>query len=213
MYLDGVASETLNQQGDNRTVALNVDVDSVDQFQVITSVPPAEYMGAGAENYTMKSGSAAVPRRRARPHSQHRLRYLHLLPEAGNRHQHLPPPSIARRRQTPAGTQGVQHTDEFSAYGGGFIPHTGKKLFFFLAYDKFHGRSGISVNFTTIPTALEEQGDFTELNPSNVNTLTAGGFTGVVREPLGRRPTSPSCTIPCPTLAPEAPAPGLLFKA
>ena len=57
LYLDGVPSETLNQQGDNRTVALNVDVDSVDQFQVITSVPPAEYMGAGAENYTMKSGT------------------------------------------------------------------------------------------------------------------------------------------------------------
>jgi hypothetical protein len=56
LYLDGVPSETINQQGDNRTVALNVSLEAVDQFQVLTGVPPVEYMGAGASNYTMKSG-------------------------------------------------------------------------------------------------------------------------------------------------------------
>jgi len=56
LYLDGVPSETINQQGDNRTVALSMSVEAVDQFQITTSVPPAEYMGAGASNYTMKSG-------------------------------------------------------------------------------------------------------------------------------------------------------------
>ncbi len=33
-----------------------MSVEAVDQFQVLSSTPPAEYMGAGAENFTMKSG-------------------------------------------------------------------------------------------------------------------------------------------------------------
>ena len=47
---------TVNQQGDNRVVSLSMSVEAVDQFQVLTSTPPAEYMGAGAMNFTMKSG-------------------------------------------------------------------------------------------------------------------------------------------------------------
>jgi len=183
LYLDGVPSETLNQQGDNRTVALNVDVDSVDQFQVITSVPPAEYMGAGAENFTMKSGTL-----------QFHGGVLDLIrntafdtftfsqKQATVTNASAPFDCAAAQSPCPA-PKNVEHTDEFSTWGGGYIPHTGKKLFFFLAYDKFHGRSGTSVNFTTIPTALEEQGDFTELNSANVNALTAGGFTGVIGDP------------------------------
>jgi hypothetical protein len=182
LYLDGVASETLNQQGDNRTVALNVDVDSVDQFQVITSVPPAEYMGAGAENYTMKSGTL-----------QFHGGVLDLIrntafdtftftqKQATVTNASAPFDCPAAKSPCPA-PKNIEHTDEFSAWGGGYIPHTGKKLFFFLAYDKFHGRSGTSVNFTTIPTALEEQGDFTELN-QNPNALPGGGLTGVTGDP------------------------------
>ena len=49
-------AETVSQQGDNRLVSLTMSVDAVDQFQMVTSTPPAEYMGAGAENFTMKSG-------------------------------------------------------------------------------------------------------------------------------------------------------------
>ena len=56
LYLDGMPAETVSQQGDNRLVSLTMSVDAVDQFQVVTSTPPAEYMGAGAENFTMKSG-------------------------------------------------------------------------------------------------------------------------------------------------------------
>jgi hypothetical protein len=56
LYIDGMPAETVSQQGDNRIVSEGMDLDSVDQFQVVTSSPPAEYMGAGAENFTMKSG-------------------------------------------------------------------------------------------------------------------------------------------------------------
>jgi hypothetical protein len=182
LYLDGVPSETLNQQGDNRTVALNVDVDSVDQFQVITSVPPAEYMGAGAENYTMKSGTLQfhggvldLIRNTAFDTFTFTQKQA-TITNAAN-----PIDCPAAQSPCPA-PKSVEHTDEFSAFGGGYIPHTGKKVFFFLAYDKFHGRSGTSVNFTTIPTALEEQGDFTELN-QNPNALPGGGLTGVTGDP------------------------------
>ena len=56
LYLDGMPAETINQQGDNRPVSLSMSVDAVEQFQVVTSTPPAEYQGAGAANFTMKSG-------------------------------------------------------------------------------------------------------------------------------------------------------------
>jgi len=182
LYLDGVPSETLNQQGDNRTVALNVDVDSVDQFQVITSVPPAEYMGAGAENFTMKSGGLQfhgsvldLVRNTAFD------TFAFATKDVTVTHTSYPFDCSAAASPCPS-PKGIEHTDEFSAAGGGYIPHTGKKLFFFLAYDKFHGRQGTTVNLTTIPTALEEQGDFTELN-QNVNALPGGGLTGVLGDP------------------------------
>jgi hypothetical protein len=56
LYLDGMPATTVNQQGDNRVVGLSMSIEAVDQFQVLTSTPPAEYMGAGAMNFTMKSG-------------------------------------------------------------------------------------------------------------------------------------------------------------
>jgi Carboxypeptidase regulatory-like domain len=56
LYIDGMPAETINQQGDNRIVSQGIDLDAVDQFQVVTSTPPAEYSGAGALNFTMKSG-------------------------------------------------------------------------------------------------------------------------------------------------------------
>src|SRR5208283_1787943 len=56
LYVDGMPAETVSQQGDNRLVSLAMDIDAVDQFQMVTSTPPAEYQGAGAENFTMKSG-------------------------------------------------------------------------------------------------------------------------------------------------------------
>ena len=182
LYLDGVPSETLNQQGDNRTVALNVDVDAVDQFQVVTSVPPAEYMGAGAENYTMKSGGLQFHGSVSdfiRNTALDTFTFSQKQATVTNASDPIDCPAAQSPCPAP---KSVEHTNEFSAVGGGYIPHTGKKLFFFIAYDKLHGRSGTAVNFTTIPTALEEQGDFTELNQSPT-ALPGGGLTGIAGDP------------------------------
>ncbi|MGD0903756.1 MAG: carboxypeptidase-like regulatory domain-containing protein, partial [Terracidiphilus sp.] len=40
LYVDGMPAETVSQQGDNRLVSEAMDLDSVDQFQVLTSTPP-----------------------------------------------------------------------------------------------------------------------------------------------------------------------------
>lgn len=47
VYMDGIPTTTSNQQGDNRVVANGVPVESVDQLQIISSGPSAEYQGAG----------------------------------------------------------------------------------------------------------------------------------------------------------------------
>jgi len=47
LYVEGMPAETVTQQGDNRLVSLTMTWTAVDQFQIITSAPPAEYIGAG----------------------------------------------------------------------------------------------------------------------------------------------------------------------
>jgi hypothetical protein len=185
LYLDGVSTETLNQQGDNRTVALNVDVDAVDSMQVITSVPPAEYTGAGAENITLKSGTlhyhgqvVEIIRNTAFDTFTFSQKQSTVTAASAPFDCHVAAPGTC-----PA-PKAVEHTSEFSAAGGGYIPHTGKKVFFFIAYDRFHGRSGTTPNFTTIPTALEEAGDFTQLNQPTT-AITPTGLAGVGGDPSG----------------------------
>ena len=56
VYVDGIPTTVSNMQGDNRVVSLSIPVESVDQMQVVTSGPSAEYQGAGAISLTTKSG-------------------------------------------------------------------------------------------------------------------------------------------------------------
>jgi hypothetical protein len=193
LYLDGMPAETINQQGDNRVVSESLDVDAVDQFQVITSTPPAEYMGAGAENFTMKSGGL-------KPHGQISdfvrntifdawsftgkwATLTGINPATGAAYTACN--AIATTvtvgsnviNQGPRATcqpKAVEHRNELSASFGWKVPHTGDKLFFFVAYDKFHARAGAAYSTFTLPTTLMRAGDFTELN-GGVGT---GGLSG-----------------------------------
>ena len=67
---------TANQQGDNRVVSNSIPVEAIDQFQVLTSVPGAEYQGAGAMNFTIKSGGQSLPRHGRGLRPQHDLRHV-----------------------------------------------------------------------------------------------------------------------------------------
>jgi hypothetical protein len=159
LYLDGVPSETINQQGDNRTVALNMSLEAVDQFQVLTGVPPVEYMGAGASNYTMKSGGHQY-------HGQVSDFIRNTVLDAWQFSQKEATVKNAAGQTVPA-PKNVEHANELSASVGGRVPHTGNKLFFFVAYDKYHSRLNDTPGQLTIPTLSEEMGDFSALADAN----------------------------------------------
>jgi hypothetical protein len=173
LYLDGVPSETINQQGDNRTVSLSMSLEAVDQFQVLTSVPPAEYMGAGASNYTMKSGGQQY-------HGQVSDFIRNTVLDAWQFSQKEATVKNAAGATIPA-PKNVEHANELSASGGGRVPHTGDKLFFFFAYDKYHSRLNDTPGQVTIPTTPELQGDFSQLADAN-------------NDPIIYDPASNSCT-------------------
>jgi len=188
LYLDGVPSETINQQGDNRTVSLSMSVEAVDQFQLTTSVPPAEYMGAGSSNYTMKSGGNKY-------HGQVSDFVRNTILDAWTFTQKEATVKNAAGATVPA-PKNVEHADELSASVGGHVPHTGNKVFWFFAYDRYHSRLNDAPSQTTIPTALEEQGDFTEElgSPGSGLTGTSAPNTAYIFDPLSNSCTGGVCT-------------------
>jgi hypothetical protein len=159
VYIDGIPVTTINQQGDNRVVSNALPVESIDQFQVITSTPDAEYQGAGIINFSLKSGS----------------RQYHGSFAGYVRARAFDAWSYASKDATCVNAAGIttqcakpdEHQSEFVASGGGAIPFMRKHGFFYVSYDKFHGRSGINPSYLTIPTALMRLGNFSELLPAN----------------------------------------------
>jgi hypothetical protein len=206
LYIDGMPAETINQQGDNRLVSQGVDLDAVDQFQVVTSTPPAEYSGAGALNFTMKSGgnkyhgqASYFIRNTAFDTWGFTQKWQTLPgtdPATGVAYPTCSPVATTVNSKTyaPRGTcqpKGAEHQGELSLTFGGHVPHTGNKVFFFFAYDRFHSRRGANPANFTIPTPLMIQGDFTELNVG----ASGGGLTGTGanNKPLIYDPTSNVC--------------------
>jgi Carboxypeptidase regulatory-like domain/TonB dependent receptor len=198
LYLDGIPAETINQQGDTRLVGLNVSVDAVDQFQVITSIPPVEYTGAGALNFTMKSGGT-------RYHGQISDYVRNTVFDSWSFTNKWVPKlgstlaqCIASSNRSLCQSKPFEHQNEFSASVGGNVPYTHDKLFFFAAYDLYHGNgpgSG-SPAFYTVPTPLMRQGDFTELNGNPGNGLTGTGSNnpGIIYDPRTNSCAGSVCT-------------------
>ncbi len=183
LYLDGMPATTVNQQGDNRVVSLSMSVEAVDQFQVLTSTPPAEYMGAGAMNFTMKSGGLKY-------HGQISdfLRNTAFDSWCFTCKAATVKNAAGATIQAP---KSVEHQNELSVSAGGVVPFTHDKLFFFFAYDKYHQRTGANPALYNIPSEAMLAGDFTELN-GNVG---GGGRTGTGADnpPILYDPTSNSC--------------------
>jgi hypothetical protein len=187
LYLEGMPATTVNQQGDNRVVSLSMSVEAVDQFQVLTSTPPAEYMGAGAMNFSMKSGGMkyhgkiADYVRNTVFDSWGFTSKWSTITNSQNQLQYAPKP--------------VEHQNEFSMSFGGVVPKTHDKMFFFVAYDKYHNRKGGSPSLYTIPTTAMLSGDFTELN-GNVGSggLSGTGTTAATNRAILYDPTSNKCT-------------------
>lgn len=163
-YIDGIPATPPSQTDDNRTVQLGMPMDAVDQFSVVTSGASAQYQGLGSESYTVKSGTSAL-------HGQVQAFVRNTAFDAWD--------YFAKGQTTNAVVNGVatkvpapkpsEHQDEldFSAGGPIYIPHivNGRdKLFFFGSYTKYHQTTGVNPSFVSVPTTLERQGNFTELN-------------------------------------------------
>ncbi|MFZ1940058.1 MAG: carboxypeptidase regulatory-like domain-containing protein [Terracidiphilus sp.] len=188
LYLDGMPAETVSQQGDNRLVSLSMSVDAVDQFQVLSSTPPAEYMGAGAENFTMKSGGQQY-------HGQASDFVRNTAFDAWSFTNKWATIKNALGQTIPA-PKPPEHQNELSLSVGGVVPHTAKKLFFFVAYDKFHDRYVQQPSLYTMPTTLEAQGNFTELNGAIGTGLTGTGSNNpaIIYDPATTACTGSVCT-------------------
>jgi hypothetical protein len=147
LYLDGLPAQTVSQQGDNRLVSQAVTVDAIDQIQVVTSTPPVEYAGAGASNFTMKSGGLAY----------------HGSVKDFIRNTSLDSWPFVKTSVGGKLVKPVDHQNELAVTFGGHVPGT-KRVFFFFAYDRYHNRTQKNSTGYTIPSVLQRQGDFTELN-------------------------------------------------
>jgi hypothetical protein len=180
LYLDGVPSETINQQGDNRTVSLSMSLEAVDQFQVLTSTQPAEYMGAGASNYTMKSGGQKY-------HGQVSDFLRNTVLDAWQFSQKVATVKTVTGATVPA-PKNVEHGNELSASAGGHVPHTANKVFFFAAFDKYHSRLNDPPSPLTIPTTAMESGDFSALSDGGKNDIP------IIFDPLSNTCSASGCT-------------------
>src|SRR5258705_3325007 len=159
LYIDGMPAETINQQGDNRLVSQGIDLDAVDQFQVVTSTPPAEYSGAGALNFTMKSGGNKYHGQASYfvrntvfdtwGFTQKWQQQNGINPATGVAYPTCSPvattttsggQTITNAPRAGCQPKGAEHQGVLSLTFGGRVPHTGNKVFFFFAYDRFHSR-------------------------------------------------------------------------
>jgi len=172
VYIDGIPVTTINQQGDNRVVSNSLPVESIDQFQVVTSSPDAEYQGAGLINFSLKSGGSQY----------HGTLATYVRARAFDAWSYASKDAMCPNAAgvTVQCAKPDEHQSEYVASGGGPIPFMRKHGFFYFSYDKYHGRAGINPNYLTIPTALMRQGNFSELSvpiydpTTNGNCVTVG---------------------------------------
>ena len=167
VYLDGIPTTTSDQQGDNRTISNSIPVEAVDQLQVVTSSPSAEYQGAGAINFTTKSGG-----------DKYHGTIADFIRNTAFDTWGFTPPAATKLNSAgqfvPAGKP-VEHQNEFVGSVGGPVPFTRHKGFFFFAYDKYHGRNGVNPAQETVPTTQMTQGDFSQLLGTDPMTHLANG--------------------------------------
>ncbi len=159
VYVDGLPTTTSNQQSDNRVISNGIPVESVEQLQIISSGPSAEYQGAGAIGFSIKTGGQQY-------HGQAvdfvRNTAFDTWGFAGN--QQLTYAIVNGSLQQIPTRKPVEHQNELSVAVGGPIKYTRGKGFFFVNYDKFHGRTGVTPAQYTVATPLMTKGDFTDLN-------------------------------------------------
>ena len=142
VYLDGIPLTTISQIGDNRPIFNVVPFEGIDQVGALTSGQSVEYQGAGSVNYSMKTGT-----------NQYHGTVADFVRNTifdtwGFTAINATTKKLVNGVITtvPAGKP-VDHQNELAASFGGpvripYLFNGHDKLFFFVAYDKAHGRSG-----------------------------------------------------------------------
>jgi hypothetical protein len=149
VYIDGFPQTSIYEQGDPRYVSNTISVEAVDQFQVITNNPPAEYQGVGLENYVVKSGTNTW-------HGSVFDIYRNTNLDTWGFYA---PAAI-----NPAVGHAIKPQEHQSEYGVALNgPIRKDKIFFMGTYDGFYYHKDNNPTYTTIPTLLMRQGNFSEL--------------------------------------------------
>jgi hypothetical protein len=145
VYLEGVPLTSAGTQGDTRYLAFAVSVDAVEQFQVQTNGPKAQYEGQGVENFVMKSGTNGFH---------------------GSAFEYFRNTALDARGFFPA-ARPIDHQNEFGGLIGG--PIRKNKIFFFGNYDGYRYHSGLlNPTLQSIPTVAQRTGDFSALPAAQV---------------------------------------------
>lgn len=150
-YIDGVAMNDVNQQGDWAVVHSTFSVDAVEQFQVQTNGVTAAYQGQGLQNFTHKSGTNQF----------HGSAFEYFRNTVLDAWGFYAPAAI--NPVTHTALKPVEHNNEFGGTFGGYVPHFKDKIFFFASLETTRYIHGTNPGYTTVPTLLERQGNFTEL--------------------------------------------------
>lgn len=147
VYYDGMPVTSIYIQGDSRAVSNTISVEAIDQIQVITSVIPAQFQGAGLQNYTIKSGGNKF----------HGSLFEYFRNTALDTWGFFAPYTnvnpVTGKARKPA-----EHQNEFGLTLSG--PILRNKLFFFGSYDAYRYSQSGNPTYNTIPTLLERQGNF-----------------------------------------------------
>ena len=152
-YYDGIPY--MNADGGGRQEALGAPFESVDEYAIITNAYNAQYgRGAGLLNFHIRSGT-----NRLHGAAWEYLRN-NVLDSRGHNFLSTPLPPATEK----------QNEFGFKVGGPVYIPkiYDGKdKTFFFVNFNWFRFRGGISNSLTTLPTAAMKNGDFSSvLNPN-----------------------------------------------
>jgi hypothetical protein len=147
-YIEGVPVSNINQQGSSNPVSSAVSVDAVDQFSVQTSGSSTSFGGAGATNYTIKSGGNQFHGTVfdfIRNTMFDTWGYFSKVPSADG---------FARK---PG-----EHQNSYGGSIGG--PILKDRLFFFGSYEGYHyTKISNTPQYITVPTLAERTGDFTDV--------------------------------------------------
>ncbi len=152
VYIDGFPQTSIYEQGDPRYVSNTISVEAVDQFQVVTGNQSAQYQGLGLENYVIKSGGNQI----------HGSVFEYMRTTDLDTWGFFAPSTI-----NPITGTAVKPNEHQSEYGVDLSgPIKRDKLFYFGNYDGFYYHKDNNPTYTTYPTTLMAQGNFSQLLPA-----------------------------------------------